>query len=97
MAPLFVLLAAAAAALPAAPAPVEASAINPRAGELLEREPSLRSWALRFYDANGDGWLTLGETQAAVDAFRALADSDGDGQVTVSEYRAAVAFIAARY
>ena len=92
---LFALIIAAAAqsALP----PSEASLPNPRASELFEREPALRDWALRFYDANRDGWLTLFEASAAAEAFRDMADNDRDGRVTTVEYRAGVAFISARY
>ena len=90
------LFAAAAAAPPTLP-PVEASAPNPRAAELFERDPVLMAWALKLFDANDDGWLTLFEAQRAADAFRDLADTDHDGRVTTGEYRNAVVFIAARY
>ena len=85
------------AAAPPVVAETAASLPNPRAAELFERETSLKAWALRFHDENGDGWLTAFEAQRAADAFRDLADSDGDGRVTTTEYRAAVAFVAARY
>ena len=93
---LALLLFAATAAQPALP-PVEASAPNPRIAELFERDPALMAWALKRFDGNADGWLTLFEAQRAADAFRALADGDHDGRVTTSEYRDAVAFIVARY
>lgn len=91
------LAAAGAAAAPPALPPTEASIPNPRAIELFDREPPLKTWALKTHDANHDGWLTTFEAQAAADEFRTLADSDGDGHVTTTEYRAALAFIAARY
>jgi hypothetical protein len=64
---------------------------------LFERDPTLMAWALKRFDANGDGWLTSFEASRAVDAFRALADADHDGRVTMSEYDSVVAFVAARY
>lgn len=91
------LLPALALAAQSALPPYEASLPNPRAAELFEREPVLKAWALRFHDANRDGWLTAYEASRAADAFRDLADSDRDGRVTTVEYRAAVAFIAARW
>ncbi|MDP9162920.1 MAG: hypothetical protein M3N06_02360 [Pseudomonadota bacterium] len=91
------LFAASAAAAPATVAPVPTSAPNPRIAELFDREPSLMKWALKRFDANGDGWLTTFEAQRAADGFRDLADADHDGRVTTAEYRDAVAFIAARY
>ncbi|MCA1653278.1 MAG: hypothetical protein ABR588_02585 [Sphingomicrobium sp.] len=99
MAMLFLLLTAGAAATAQMPPARDAAASlpNPRTGELFEREPALKAWALRFYDGNDDGWLTAFEAQRAADAFRDLADSDRDGRVTTTEYRAAVAFVQARY
>ena len=88
--PLFLLLAAAAAAS-AGPA------VNPAAAELFEREPVLNSWALASFDSNRDGWLTLFEAQGALAEFKRLADTDGDGRVTVAEFTAAKAFLAARF
>lgn len=90
------LLLFAAAAVPTA-APTTADALNPRAAELFERDPALMAWALKRFDANGDGWLTLFEAQRGAEAFREIADGDRDGRVTTSEYRDAVSFIVARY
>ena len=91
---LIVLLALAAAnpAQPAAPAN-----LNPRAFDLFERDPVLNAWAIRTFDLNRDGWLTLYEAEPAVSAFREMADTDGDGRVTVGEFEAARAFVEARY
>ena len=88
-----------AAVLAAAPtlAPSETDLPNPRAAELFERDPALMAWALRRFDANGDGWLTSFEASHATDEFRALADVDHDGRVTMSEYRSAVEYIAMRF
>ena len=83
------------AAPPAAPTSV--ASFNPRAADLIDSDPTLKQWAVRIYDANHDGWLTLYEAQPAVVAFRELADADRDGRVTVREFEAAVAFISARY
>jgi len=80
----------------ATPAPTPA-AINPRAMELLDSDPALKAWAVRTFDSNRDGWLTIYEAQPAVDAFRDLADGDKDRHVTVDEFSAAVAFIRSRY
>lgn len=74
-----------------------AASINPRANELFERDPALKAWAVRIYDRNHDGWLTLFEAQPALAAFKGLADSNHDGRVTTREYEAAIAFIRARY
>ena len=73
------------------------AAFNPRASELIESDPTLKDWAVRIYDSNHDGWLTLYEAQPAAAAFRDIADSDRDGRVTVREYQSAVDFIRARY
>ena len=78
------------------PAPAPA-AFNANANELFDRDPLLRDWAVRHYDRNGDGWLTLYEAQPAILAFRDIADGDGDGRITVYEYRRAKEFIAARW
>lgn len=40
-------------------------------------------------DADGDGALTLAETQAGIDAHFAKIDSNRDGSITVAEMRAA--------
>lgn len=78
----------------ATPAP---AAFNPNANALFDRDPLLRDWAVRNYDRNGDGWLTLYEAQPAILAFRDIADGDGDGRITVHEFRQAKEFIAARW
>lgn len=78
----------------AQPAP---ASFNPRATDLIDSDPALKQWAVRMFDSNHDGWLTLYEAQPAVAAFRELADGDHDGRVTVYEFGAAVAFISARY
>lgn len=78
----------------ATPAP---AAFNPNANALFDRDPVLRQWAVRHYDNNGDGWLTLYEAQPAVASFRDIADGDRDGRITVVEYRRAKEFIAARW
>lgn len=71
--------------------------VNPRATELFARDAELNRWAVRIYDANRDGWLTLYEAQPALAAFRDIADADRDGRVTVREYAEAKVFIEARY
>jgi hypothetical protein len=82
---------------PAAPTASTASAsLNPRAIDLFERDPVLNAWALRTFDRNGDGWLTLYEAQPAVGAFKEMADTDRDGRVTVQEFKDAKAYVAAR-
>lgn len=73
------------------------AAFNPNANELFDRDAVLREWALRHYDQNRDGWLTLYEAQPAIRAFKEIADSDGDGRVTTAEYRRAKEFVVARY
>ena len=80
------------AAAPGADVPV-----NPRANQLFDRDPELKQWALRLYDRNRDGWLTLYEAQPALAAFRDIADGNRDGRVTTAEYSRAKQFIAARY
>lgn len=74
-----------------------AAAFNPNANELFDRDLELRAWAVRLYDANRDGWLTLYEAQPALAAFKDIADGDKDGRVTTAEYRRAKEFIAARW
>jgi hypothetical protein len=55
------------------------------------------NWALKFYDSDRDILLSPSEAQAAVAAFRTMADVNHDGRVTTDEYRAARGFILARY
>ncbi len=81
---------------PAASVPT-AAPFNPRAIELIDSVPAIKQWALRLFDTNHDGWLTLYEAQPAVAAFRDIADGDHDQRVTTREFEAAVAFIKARY
>ena len=72
------------------------ASVNPRANELFDRDALLYAWAVRLYDANHDGWLTLYEAQPALRAFKDIADGDRDGRVTPYEYARAKEFIAAR-
>lgn len=74
----------------------EESGFNPNAHELFERSPVLMAWALRRFDRNTDGWLTIYEAQPALAAFRDLADANRDGRVSVQEFKAAEAFVSAR-
>jgi hypothetical protein len=83
---------AAQAALASAPA-----SLNPHANELFDRDTDLKAWALRLYDRNHDGWLTLYEAQPALQMFKDIADADRDGRVTRQEYVQAKAFVAARW
>lgn len=94
---LFLLVAAELAAGPTASAAPPPASINPHATELFERDPELSAWAVRIFDSNHDGWLTSFEAQAALDAFREIADVDHDGRVTVREYVEAKRFIGARW
>ena len=70
--------------------------LNPNANALFDRDVALRQWAVRTYDTNRDGWLTLYEAQGALLAFKELADGNRDGRVTTYEYDRAKEFIAAR-
>ena len=71
--------------------------LNPRAMDLVDSDPSIHSWAVRMFDRNRDGWLTLYEAQPAVSEFQNIADADRDGRVTVAEYRSAVDYLRVRY
>ncbi|WP_118858275.1 EF-hand domain-containing protein [Sphingomonas mesophila] len=85
-------------AAPATPASAPSGApFNPRANDLFQADPVLRGWAVRQYDSNRDGWLTLYEAQPALAAFREIADGDRDGRITTAEYRRAKEYIAARW
>lgn len=88
------ILGMAAAAQPAGGA--QPASLNPHATELFDRDPLLKSWAVRRFDRNGDGWLTLYEAQPALAELKDMADADGDGRVTVREFEEAKAFIVAR-
>ena len=72
------------------------ASLNPHATELFDRDPVLRDWAVRRFDSNRDGWLTLYEAQPALARFKEMADADGDGRVTVREFQEAKAFVLAR-
>lgn len=78
-------------------AAVPAAALNPHANDLFERDPVLREWALRMFDTNRDGWLTLYEAQPALAAFKDIADGDRDGRITTWEYARGKDFVAARW
>ena len=73
------------------------AAFNPNANELFDRDPALRAWALKLFDTNHDGWLTLYEAQPAIARFKEIADADRDGRVTPYEYARAKEFVAARW
>ena len=64
--------------------------------EHRQHDPTLKQWAVRIYDSNRDGWLTVYEAQPAVAAFREMADGDHDGRITGHEFDAALTFISAR-
>lgn len=70
--------------------------VNPNANSLFDRDPTVKAWAVRLFDTNHDGWLTLYEAQPALAAFKALADGNRDGRVTTYEYDRAKEYIAAR-
>lgn len=74
----------------------DGGSLNPRAAELFEGDAVLSAWALRRFDRNGDGWLTLYEAQPALAAFKEMADTNRDGRVSLDEYKTAKAFVAAR-
>ena len=78
-------------------AAIPAAALNPHANDLFERDPVLREWALRKFDINRDGWLTLYEAQPALAAFKDIADGDRDGRITTWEYARGKEFVAARW
>ncbi|WP_309602428.1 hypothetical protein [Sphingomonas sp.] len=91
------ILGLAAEAAVAASSPVNASApVNINANALFDRDPTIKAWAVRLYDRNRDGWLTLYEAQPALTAFKELADGNRDGRVTTYEYDRAREFIEAR-
>ena len=78
-------------------AALAAADVNPDATALFDRDPLLNRWAIASHDANGDGWLTLYEAQAALSELKKVADGNGDGRVTVAEYEEAKTFLAARF
>ena len=55
---------------------VASTPVNPNANALFDRDVVLKQWAVRTYDSNRDGWLTLYEAQGALAAFKDLADGD---------------------
>ena len=71
--------------------------VNPRAIELFERDSALEAWAIRFFDSDRDGDLSVFEADKAAREFKRVADGDVDGQVTPFEYRSARDFIRARW
>ena len=83
---------AAQAALASAPV-----SLNPRAMQLFDRDADLKAWAIKLYDRNHDGWLTLYEAQPAFNEFKEIADADRDGRVTTYEFARAKEFVAARW
>ena len=93
MSELLALLLAAAAHDPSA----DYHLLNPKAIELFERDPVLMEWALRKFDSNADGDLSIREADGAAIEFKRLADGDSDGQVTPTEYRGAREFVIARW
>ena len=100
---LMIALAGQAALAPSMPVPNRAEGpvnpitpLNPNANALFDRDVALKQWAVRIYDSNRDGWLTLYEAQGALAGFKDLADGDRDGRVTTYEYDRAKEFIAAR-
>ncbi len=87
----------AAAPLASAAAQTQASAPNPRAVELFERDWVLMQWAVRIFDTDRDGMISVEEAQPAAKAFKEIADGDSDGRVTPYEFDRAREFILARY
>ena len=81
----------------AAQATLASAPVNPNANELFDRDPELKAWALRLFDSNHDGWLSLYEAQPAIKAFKEIADADKDGRVTTFEYGRAKEFVTARW
>jgi len=81
----------------AAQATLASAPVNPNANELFDRDPELKAWALRLFDSNHDGWLTLFEAQPALKTFKEIADADKDGRVTTYEYQRAKDFVTARW
>lgn len=79
------------------PAVAVQASVNPRAMDLVDSDPAIQQWAIKRFDSNRDGWLTLYEAQPAIGAFQDIADEDRNGRVTVQEYRAAIDFLKSRY
>ncbi|MEO8618791.1 MAG: hypothetical protein ABI412_05450 [Sphingomicrobium sp.] len=84
------------AAVASSPVSAPTPIFYPNANELFDRDEVLRGWAVRRFDRNRDGWLTLYEAQPALAAFKEIADSDSDGRITTAEYRRARQFVFAR-
>ena len=70
--------------------------VNPNANAMFDRDPTIKACAVRLFDSNHDGWLTLYEAQPALAAFKDLADGNRDGRVTTYEDDRAKEFIEAR-
>lgn len=83
-------------AVAASPVSAPSSTNYPNANVLFDSDAVLNDWAVRNYDRNHDGWLTLYEAQPALAAFKEIADSDRDGRVTTAEFRRAKEFVFAR-
>lgn len=90
-------VAATATAAAASAQPRSDAAYNPRAVELFERDWALMHWAVKFFDGDGDGAISVAEANSAALKFKEIADGNGDGQVTPYEYDRAREFIIARY
>ncbi len=71
--------------------------VNPRAIELFEADGRLMAWALRAFDADRDGHLSIFEADKAAIEFKRIADGDSDGRVTPTEFRSARDFVVARW
>lgn len=80
-----------------APSDVGYRLVNPKAIELFDRDQLLQDWAIRFFDSDGDGRLSVFEADKAAQEFKRVADGDVDGRVTPAEYRSARDFIRARW
>ena len=94
------ILAALALAIPAAAAGAQSGTdapFNPRAIELFERDWALMHWAVKNFDRDGDGVISIAEANAGALAFKGIADGNGDGRVTPYEYQRRRDFIIARY
>lgn len=90
-------IAAAAAAGAASAPPRSDAAYNPRAVELFERDWALMHWAVKYFDGDADGVISVAEANSAALEFKEIADGNRDGQVTPYEYGRAREFIIARY
>ena len=82
---------------PAAAQSAPDAPFNPRAIELFERDWALMHWALKYFDRDSDGVISVAEANAGAVAFKRIADGDGNGRVTPYEYHRGREFIIARY